>query len=578
LADGRFDPDAITGLRSGERSRRLLLLRAVLKYARARPDSTGPLPSVDSAWHLLLRAESAAPNVVAEMLADPQTGTWVAHAVRRLRDVRGDRAPLWFHVGQLHAFAVAAAVRAGLPADLAVPVWAGDLLLPSLGCLRLPTDVEWGYAEVAVGATVQIRCAGTTVELDRTSVDWLPSRSLRSTAGDLDLVLRLDDLAPYRGLDNPIRPAPLDKTEVARWQALLDGAWRLLADDHPHRAHELATGMTSLVPLPPAFRFRPHSTSVEDGFGSAILSEPHDAAQFAVTLVHECQHSVLNGLRHLVTLADSDDPYLGYAPWRDDPRPVGALIHGVFAFTAVAEFWAIHRNRLHGPDADLADFEFALWRHQAETVLPSVQGHRALTKVGSRFLDGIGERLAGLRVLSTAATEAEAAAADHAAGWRACHLRPDPDVVRAATDAWVAGRPAPSRAGGAEPTVEPGRTAQRLDAKAVLMRIRIADRDLFDRLHTEPHLVTGASSADVAYVAGDLTDARRRYLMELSATPGRAAAWSGLGLTMAAQGPGADAELLLRQPELARAVTERVAADTGRQPPPDELAAWLAHG
>jgi hypothetical protein len=36
--------------------------------------------------------------------------------------------------------------------------------------------------------------------------------------------------------------------------------------------------------------------------------------------------------------------------------------------------------------------------------------------------------------------------------------------------------------------------------------------------------------------------------------------------------------VLLRQPELARAVTEAVADETGRQPPPDELAAWLADG
>jgi hypothetical protein len=99
---------------------------------------------------------------------------------------------------------------------------------------------------------------------------------------------------------------------------------------------------------------------------------------------------------------------------------------------------------------------------------------------------------------------------------------------------------------------------------------------LFDRLRDEPHLVEGASSADVAYVAGDLAEAHRRYLIELSATPDRAAAWSGLGLTRA--GLGMDAELLLRQPELVRAVTEQVTADTGRQPSPDKLAVWLAGG
>jgi hypothetical protein len=114
------------------------------------------------------------------------------------------------------------------------------------------------------------------------------------------------------------------------------------------------------------------------------------------------------------------------------------------------------------------------------------------------------------------------------------------------------------------------------------MRIRIADPGLFAQLRAEQHLVAhevdGASAADVAYVAGDLAAAHRLYLTELSTTPNRAAAWSGLGLTLAATGQHRGAELLLQQPELARAVTKVVADDTGRQPPPDELAAWLAEG
>jgi len=585
LALGRFDQDAIRTLRSAQRSRRLLLLSALLHLARTRPDSTGPLPPVDVAWQLLLRAESADPGAVAGLLSDPQAGTWIGHALRRLRDVSRDRAPLWFHVGQLYAIAVAAAVLAGVGAELTVPVWAGDLVLPSLGCLRLPVDAEWSTAEVIVGATVQVRCAGTTVELDPRSDQprdgWFPLHTIRSTMEGLDLVLRLDDLAPYRGLDNPARPAPLDATEVARWQAALDGAWRLLVLDHPDRARQLAAGMTSVVPLPATFRFRPRSSSVEDGFGSATVSEPHDAAQLAVTLVHEFQHSVVNGVRHLVTLTE-DDYLLGYAPWRDDPRPIGALLHGVAAFTAVAEFWAVHRVRLHGAEAALADFEFALWRHQTETVLRTVLGRPALTKVGARFIGKIAERLARLRaqpVSSPAGAEAEAAAMDHAAGWRACHLVPDADLVRTAAAAWAAGRPPPR---GAESMVEPGRRAQRLDAKAALIRIRIADPNLFAQLRAQQHLVArevdGASAADVAYVAGDLAAARHLYLTELSTTPNRAAAWSGLGLTLAATGQHRTAELLLRQPELARAVTKVVADNTGRQPPPDELAAWLADG
>jgi HEXXH motif-containing protein len=587
LAAGTFDGDAMATLLAAERSRRLLLLCAVLDYARARRKSTGPLAPVDTAWSLLLRAESTAPEVVMEMLADPQTGTWVAHTLRRLRNVSDDPAPLWFHVGQLHAFALAAAIRAGLRAALTVPVWDGAVLLPSLGCLHLPIDARWTHAEVIVDSIISIRCAGTATEFDHRTgktrdpgTSWFPLRSRRSTAADLDLVVLLDSLAAYRGLDNPVRPRPLDAAGADRWQALLDEAWALLVRDHPDRAGDLASGMASIVPEPAVHRFRPRSTSVEDAFGSAILSEPHDAAQFAVTLIHEFQHSVLNGVRHLVDLVSGDDPATGYAPWRDDPRPVGALFHGVFAFTAVAEFWSVHRNRVSGSDADLAHFEFALWRYQTTAVLRKIRGHQALTVVGKRFLNGIGKRLAQLSsepLPKPILAAAQAAANDHAASWRACHLLPTPERVRAVAEAWVTGRPPPPDPG-AEPTVQSDFAVPRLDAKAVLTRVRIADPSLFNRLHAEPDLVQGASHSDVALVAGDLERARRGYLAELSRTPGRAAAWSGLGLTLAASGEGRAAKALLHQPELLRAVVARVAAEAPTQPPADELAAWLSNG
>src|SRR6266508_5213792 len=90
LADGRFERNAIDTILSVERSRRLLLLRAVHHYARARHDATGPLPPVDDAWNLLLSAESTNRQVVEGMLAEPQAGTWIAHVLRRLRDVTDD--------------------------------------------------------------------------------------------------------------------------------------------------------------------------------------------------------------------------------------------------------------------------------------------------------------------------------------------------------------------------------------------------------------------------------------------------------------------------------------------------------
>jgi HEXXH motif-containing protein len=581
LAGGWFEPNTIRTLLSVERSRRLLLLRAVRDGAQARSDAAGPLPSVDDAWALLLQAERADAQVVDEMLADPQAGTWVGHTLRRLRNVNEDQAPLWFHVGQLHALAVAAAIRAGIEVShMRIPVWNGIALLPTLGYARLPVDTTWGHAEVTVDAVAEIRYTGKVITVDPRAdqpIDgWFPTTRVPLSADGQELLIRLDDATAYRGLDTPAGPVPLSVAELSHWRALLDEAWSLLVRQHPQRAAELAIGMTSITPTPTAFRFRPRSSSVEDGFGAAILSEPYDAVQLAVTLVHEFQHSLLNGLRHVVKLVDGDDPATGYAAWRDDPRPLEGIIHGVFAFAAITEFWAVQRKRASGLDADLANFEFALWRRQTATVLRAIQRHHALTTIGSRFLQGIGNRLDGMAdqpVSDEIASIADVAADDHVASWTACHQRPDPDHIETLATAWTAGQPAP-RECGTRSTVEADRSGQRLDVKAALIRVQLTDPDLFHRLHAEPHLVPGATSAEVAFVAGDFDRARQAYLSELSDRPDRALAWSGLGLTLAAMGEPGISEVLLRQPHVLRALMARLAGT--EQPGPEELAAWLA--
>src|SRR5689334_8236587 len=96
LASGEFSRKSIDTLLSVERSRRLLLLRAFHRYASHEADH-GPLQSVDDAWNLLLRVEKTNRAVVEQLLADPHTGSWVGHALRRLRFVTTDQAPLWFH-------------------------------------------------------------------------------------------------------------------------------------------------------------------------------------------------------------------------------------------------------------------------------------------------------------------------------------------------------------------------------------------------------------------------------------------------------------------------------------------------
>jgi len=588
LVAGNGNADTTAKLLAVERSWRKVLFRAVLDAARARPEAAGPLPPVEQAWELLVRAERANPSEVESLLLHPHAGTWAGYTLRRLRGSAGSTTPLWVDVGYLHAVAAAAAIRTGLVFTTRVPVRNGFAVLPTLGGARLPTAAPWDHAQVAGGSDrVTVTGAGGTVQIGLPPAagegSWVGLRRVRAETAGQVLSVGLDDLDPYRNLRTPTPPDPLAPPDVQRWTDLLTRAWRLIVQSCPHRAPSLARGLLSVVPQPAAERFRTMSASAGDAFGSAIMSEPDGATELAVTLVHEFQHIQLGGLLHLVSLHEGEPPDRLYAPWRDDPRPLSGLLQGVYAFAGIVDFWWAVRQDATGPLAQQAHFEFARWRQPVWSTLHRLRDLPQLTEVGRELISGL---TATLRpwlaepVPAELASAADAAVTDHRALWRLHHLRPDPGTVAGLAEAWSAAREAPPGPAPA-PVLEPDPSARWLDTRAVLIRWRIQDPAGFAELHRDPVTaagrVSGATAADLAYAAGDLGRAGQLYRAELAADPERPSAWAGLGLVAAATRPGPAAGALRDRPELVRAVHRAVRA-AGGTVDPLELARWLGPG
>ncbi|ROP36536.1 HEXXH motif domain-containing protein [Saccharothrix texasensis] len=577
LASARPDGDAVALLHRVERTRRLLALRLVLSHARDHPAPGNPLAPVDEAWDLLVAAERTRPEEVAELLSRPQIGVWSAHVLRRLRNKVSDTAPAWFHVGQLHLLAAAAGLSAELRFTMTIPLRDGIAVLPGRGVARVPETTGWSHGTLVSDAS------GLTVKTGVGAahpVEWQPIRILEGNVGSTAPRIHLDDTGPYRGLAVPERPEPLSESSAARWNALFADTWAILERDHPHRARELSAGLSVITPRPAAYRFRPHSGSVGDGYGAAIISEPHDAVQLAVTMVHEYQHSKLNAIGHLVPLTHVDPTATCYAPWRDDARPVAGLFQGVNAFLAVAEFWHRQRERASGTDAALAHFEFALVRAQVTEALGALRRHPSLTERGRGFAARLADRLAALADATVPAdllSAAERFAADHRTAWRATHLRPVRSHVRECAARWSAGKPAPTA--GPRGIVVADDDPPRMDAKAILARVLLTDRVEFDAMRSDStghvrKISEDLTEADFALVAGDHRRAHALYSAELADGSNRPGAWSGFGLVVRELTPGPASRVLLERPHVVRALRDDLAA-TGEAPDVERLAAWL---
>lgn len=557
LLGGGGGPATVDSLRVSEWSWRLLVVRALLDSAATAP--AGPLPPLADGWTLLSRAWAVSKEAVEDLLAYPAVGVWAAHTLRRLRGTAQDDAPLWTDTGHLHAIAAAAAVRVGLEFRTDVPVRHGWVVLPALGAMRVPGRADWDVAEVSASAG-SVRIAGHRLG----GPHWHALTELRADG----CTLLLDDTDPYRDLRKPATAEPVDA--AAEWQELFVPAWDILRRTDTEVAGALAGGMVSVVPRPRTERFRPHSASSGDAFGTALASAPDDAEQFASTLVHEFQHNKLSAFMHLFTLYDDQGTRLHYAPWRDDPRPLGGLLQGVYAFFGVTAFW---RRRGHA----LGQFEFALWRSQTAYALRAVGSADGLNDLGRRLVAELTRRIepwldepVDARVRAAAAL----AVADHRATWRAYHLRPAQGTVHAHAAAWADGNPLPRVTDEAEPlpVPVPGSPARGLDTRAVLLRWLLADPEGFAALRDDPGaVVAGARPEDIALVEGRTVEALGAFRARIDRGEGDPETWVGLGLAArAAEDPAGDG--LLARPELAMALHTELDGQAG----PLELGRALA--
>jgi len=569
LAVGSGGLSAVRLLRNTDRSRRLLLLAGLVDLAKTAEQVTGPLSSAEEAWDLLVRAQEAEPDALERMIAHPYTGSWAGYTTRLIEQGLAGEGPLWVHYGYFHTLAAAAAIHAGLDFSIRVPVWNDTVVLPTLGAARLEEGGGFTTAEVHAAA-------GTfTINGERSRVvpgtpAWSPLRTFRFEAAGRILDLRLDDLDPHRGLYHPIPPERLAETEAASWRDLLGEAWRLIVEHLPEYAEVLPSGLTSIVPQP-AVPFRLPSASTGEAFGSAVIAAPdaEEPATLAAALVHEFQHIRLGGLLELVRLHDDDRTERLYAPWREDPRPLGGLVHGIYAFFGVSAFWRAFSRAC--PEDRLAAFEFAHWRAQTWQTLEAIRDDAALTGEGRRFLSELATVFGPWQaepVAPEAAQWAKTLAEDHYAGWRLRHVRPEPGPTAEVARAWAQGERCPQVVpGGRLDTESDGEWA---NARADLIRVRFG-RDGETKLSQVWSEVPGALEGDRRLIGGLADEARAAYQAALDRDPDEAATLIGLGLSLPA-GPARRA--LLGVPELVRAV-HRLLRDAGTPPAVGELAGWI---
>jgi uncharacterized protein len=421
LAAGGGGVRALAHLVAAQHSKQLLLLRGVVDAAEAVGHPQAALAR--RGYDLLAAIQEQDGGDVDTVLAHPAVGAW---AWRTLRALHGGAAMAGAEPGRFAALAASAAIRAKTPCTLDVPVTDGAISFPSLGVATVPgCEGPVALRCTADGAAVFAASGRVLVPADpgESAPGWRPLPRIVAEASGMTLRLLIDDLDPFRMPASTTTAPRLTAEAIEGWRAAVREAWRLLVRYHPATAEEIATVTRVLTPLTAPPEGHVSASSLET-FGTVALSAPSDARSFALALCHEVQHAKLSAVIDIVALTRPDDGRRWYAPWREDPRPIGALLQGSYAFLGVSGFW--RRQRRHEEDAAalLAHSEFVRWRAAAQLAVDSLLASGQLTPAGEQFVAGMAQTLRGWEddpVPAAARMLAQQNAERHLARWRLCN-------------------------------------------------------------------------------------------------------------------------------------------------------------
>ena len=504
LVAGEGLADALEELRTAELSKHKVLLAAIMRMA-ARVPSVDPEGRLTAAYRLLAQIEGHDPAAVRDVLASPQFGAWAADCAGRLWAAGGDQgaaSTLPPDLARLAVFAAVAGLRSGQQFAIELPLHDGAVSLPGLGTATPggPMAFSWGRAgrdERGGWVSSQVsdvRIPAPGVRTDDGDDRWSPASRCTLDAAGLRLDVVLDDRDPFLDRYGAAR-STLSGDDVRAWQRLLARAWMVLTRDHRPLAAVIAGTVRTLVPLPKPSPTRSAGSTDTTAFGALALSLRADPLALAETLVHESHHAVLGAIMDVTPMLADGSDFLAYAPWRDDPRPVRTLLHGIYTHYVMMDFWRGQRETGSAAERLRGQVEFGRWRSVTAQAADLLAASTALTDAGRAFLAAIRANLARWQQEPLTARAAELAGdleTEHRVRWRVRHLVADPAAIESLAAAWRSGDPPPASLAGVDVALRPGPLPEVIaNARGYLLALRHADPGQLARMLLDGQSASG---------------------------------------------------------------------------------------
>ena len=376
LAAGRLGTGSLNHLIAYQQAvdRALFELLAPLLAQRAAPG-----------WDLLSRLLIEAPAAAQAVISHPYARVWARECHQALHTP--GKAP---DLGYLATLAGSAAIRAGRPAEIIVPVAEGRVHLPGLGTITVEPDAGSAVLTSTTDGDFTVQ-TGRTHEINSHEIEshqndsrdaaWRPLKTIHRQG----ISLMIDDSDPYRDCHGSPVTQPLSDAAADAWAEAVGTAWsQTMGPDDTG----WGTVITAVTPLRRTPHCRPDPAACDRTLAVAGLPLSADPALLGRWLRQQAAHLQVNLLLDLTRPTDPAGSFEYQPrvtlPWTARPRGLGRCLREVAGRIAVHE-----QNEQHEQHEQQADRE-----HQdLLAALTALDRQVRWSPDGQRFLSGLRRRV-----------------------------------------------------------------------------------------------------------------------------------------------------------------------------------------
>ena len=186
------------------------------------------------------------------------------------------------------------------------------------------------------------------------------------------------------------------RDQSVRFLKVIESGLDRLAKYNPALVDEIGLLTASITPMDTTMVDAEMCSGTSSAiFGGCFLALTNEPLYLAEMLLHEFCHNKLRLFEEVFPLLrpESINNVQYYSPWRDEPRPLEGIQHGLFVFGSIAFFWLSIWNDIGATQRErtLAQRRVATLLHQLKYASAEFCRHAHVTDYGRVFVDEIGD-------------------------------------------------------------------------------------------------------------------------------------------------------------------------------------------